>query len=190
MNKKITKLIAVYDDGSIGEVKPTPTADAQIIEVGERMKWLNALVNRDSPKASINQLHVGNDVALATDGFRIHLTYTPDYLEQFSDRGLKVRMIGDSAAEVQPVDSAIANILSVCRKAEHQIWAGKTQFVLLNPRYLMDALRGMEYAHVVRIDILGSRDEVLISAPASAALIKAMTGKRWSDFAKFDKTDQ
>ncbi len=195
MSKKITKLIAVYEDGSIGEVEPTPDADTQIIEVDERMGWLNGLVCPESPRATIGQLHVGNGVTLASDGFCIHLTCTPDYLEQFSGRGLKVRMIGDSAAEVQPVDSAISSVLAVYKKAEYQVWAGETRFVLLNPRYLLDALKAMEHCESVRIDFGKPQDSVLLSSKTHSALIKPMerpfqsNAQIWEDFAIFSKEE-
>lgn len=206
MEKKITKLIAVYDDGSVGEIEqPEPeTVKPRIIETDDRLRWLASAIDESSTRPAMTCVHLTDTHAYASDGFRIHITEKPAYLSGFVG-SFKVRLLGGSAEIAEDAaaaaDDRTKQILAVYQKAENKaLWGTPSAWALVNRQYLMDALSSMPPASEVRIAIDDEAETVLLSTPKGSACIKAMSnwylnskngevnGRALRLYARFDRT--
>lgn len=182
MDKTIQKLIAIYDDGSIGEM-PVPMPQT-IVESDRALQWLDAALDKTMGNY-LGAIHVGdNGLTVATDGYRMHVTRTPVYLADYAGRSVQAKILSSSAAKLKAVGDndewrwKAAKVWDMIAKIEGAVWQGKTAHAHVSLKFLLDALRGLDVLDV-RIDIDAEQQAITLSTQERTVAIRCI--KVWND---------
>ena len=167
----------------------TPDTPAPMILTGpsedaRTLKWLQLAATKPEDRATLSGVFVDGAVTVATDGFRLHVSPTPETLadhqgEIIAPTGGKWPSAGNKStpyvATAEVVDANYPNYRRVVEDAQKQPVAA---VVYLDAAFLTDFCNGLKKGTVVKITVPPNKTPDLVGDPVILATVPTPSAPR------------
>ena len=160
----------------------TPTILTGPSEDARTLKWLQLAATKPKDRATLSGVYVDGPVTVATDGFRLHVSPTPETLtdhqgEIIAPTGGKWPSASGKAPFVATAEAVDANFPRYHRVVDDAQNRPVAAVAYLDAAYLADFCSGLKKGTVVKITLLPNNDDpskignpvILATVPAPSA---------------------